>query len=1006
MMLASRQVKPARTLYGQRWSDSATWPGGIKPTASDAVTIASGSVCILDDPAAVCLSLDINGVLIIDPDIAAVALAAGYINVNRGGAILIGSPGRPYDKSCVFTLNGTESGRVARYVCDVTGGTGIAFDGTNSYASTTPGKLLKLDASTGAVAETVTITFSSSTAFSVSGSVSGSLGSGTVGTLFNNKIRFVATAVVGWSAGQTIVVAVAQRAFKNSQQPRSFTAQIGAIVRIHAKVPTVVQTVVNDHVADGATSIVLADPVDWAAGDEVVVGPTDFYGAAQGVSQRLTVQSVSSDGYTVTFTSGVTGGRWGKLQYVDEAASGTSYLSLTAPNHPNKPHPDVPSVLDERAPVMHLTRHVVIQSVNDSAWSVNGFGVQTMFMGRESDIRCEGVEVRRGGQAGAIGCYAWHFHILSYDMPDGPGGIADATYAGRPTRMWLKGCTVNESAQRAVVIHNTNGVVVRDFNAFDILGHAYFLEDGSERKNEFTRCWVFKVRKPSTANILVSNDNSLQNGASSGWWATNPDNIIEDCRAAECEGFGMWLPWAAGEAHGQGRDIPSLRRATLVTRMGRNVLHSNYLGPINLRNYTYDTRGNVADFRYIPTSNESTNEAYLVEFSINDHAHWKNGQGYNNRTASEKLFRWVSADNGGQDLFGATYAQTIDRQSGLEHALLVGFSLNNANLVPPTRQSGTEQFERSAFASYHETMYLRNSTLVNYPAVAPRATGWKAGGAPVAIWDNYTQGLYKYEQFTGLQQLGCAIWVPPSPHLAGTGDYGTAQVWEDVNGIFPPYVAGQTVIYDHAFFTDGAAGLTSDARLVNAKTTTSRYYHLKVAQVESDSLITDRVGLTKQDINTGATLATWDIPVSSGGFAHMRSMAVQKGGRYRLDLPTLAPAQYLWLDLKNCYRSDDWFIIGLPFNATPGTVALGYMTAYGVSPPATKPTTSTSERRMLSSAGVTGLADIVADAVGSKYWYDAANHLVWLKVVGGLTPHQFGFIEDLSYGPYSLCVWN
>lgn len=45
------------------------------------------------------------------------------------------------------------------------------------------------------VAETITITFSSSTAFSVSGSVSGSIGSGTVGTVFNStKINFLITA--------------------------------------------------------------------------------------------------------------------------------------------------------------------------------------------------------------------------------------------------------------------------------------------------------------------------------------------------------------------------------------------------------------------------------------------------------------------------------------------------------------------------------------------------------------------------------------------------------------------------------------------------------------------------------------------------------------------------------------------------------------------------------------------------------------------------------------------
>lgn len=57
------------------------------------------------------------------------------------------------------------------------------------------------------VHEVITLTFTSSTAFSVSGSVSGSMGTGSVGSLFNHA-RFTCTVVAGttaWAAGDKIV---------------------------------------------------------------------------------------------------------------------------------------------------------------------------------------------------------------------------------------------------------------------------------------------------------------------------------------------------------------------------------------------------------------------------------------------------------------------------------------------------------------------------------------------------------------------------------------------------------------------------------------------------------------------------------------------------------------------------------------------------------------------------------------------------------------------------------
>ena len=67
--------------------------------------------------------------------------------------------------------------------------------GTVTYAGTGNGTITEVWAGADAVAETITVTLSSATAFSVSGSVSGALGAGTVGTKFTSaQIEFLITA--------------------------------------------------------------------------------------------------------------------------------------------------------------------------------------------------------------------------------------------------------------------------------------------------------------------------------------------------------------------------------------------------------------------------------------------------------------------------------------------------------------------------------------------------------------------------------------------------------------------------------------------------------------------------------------------------------------------------------------------------------------------------------------------------------------------------------------------
>lgn len=76
-----------------------------------------------------------------------------------------------------------------------------------TYTGTGTGLLTGAIGTASSVQEVITITFTSSTAFNVAGSVSGALGSGTVGTLFTHaKVSFTVTAGgTAWAASDTIV---------------------------------------------------------------------------------------------------------------------------------------------------------------------------------------------------------------------------------------------------------------------------------------------------------------------------------------------------------------------------------------------------------------------------------------------------------------------------------------------------------------------------------------------------------------------------------------------------------------------------------------------------------------------------------------------------------------------------------------------------------------------------------------------------------------------------------
>jgi len=100
-----------------------------------------------------------------------------------------------------------------------------------------------------------------------------------------------------------------------------------------------------------------------------------------------------------------------------------------------------------------------------------GFGAHVRIEGPTSTGRFSGVEWFRVGQTNVLGRYPVHFHMCLQSVPTG--------------QLFVKDSSVHRSYFRAYAVHGTNNVLISQNVAYDVIGHAYFLEDGVEEQSTF-----------------------------------------------------------------------------------------------------------------------------------------------------------------------------------------------------------------------------------------------------------------------------------------------------------------------------------------------------------------------------------------------------------------------------------------------------------------------------------------------------------------------------------------
>ena len=754
----------------------------------------------------------------------------------------------------------------------------------------------------------------------------------------------------------TITLSGAPLASGNNGIARGLNVQ-GGRLELYGAIPQPVWTRLGDHAQAGATQLALAAPANWRAGDTIAVGPSDFYGVA--ATQRLTL-SADASGQRIATRSPLAAARWGRLQHAT-----SSGMSLTPEPGYTPPVAPAPTVLDERAPVANLTRNIVIQGIDDAAWRATGFGGHVMVMGLQSKIVIDGVEMRRMGQAGTLARYPMHWHQVSYAGSQQLGEAAG--HAIRNSAIW-------QSSQRCIVLHATNGVEIKNNICHDIAGHAYFLEDGVERRNTLEGNLALMIRSPAPGKALKVHETPIFQAGASGFWLTNPDNTVRRNLAGDAQGNGFWLAFAR-QPRGDSAAVAMLPDRLPFGVFDDNVAHSNGQPGINLDWAPTDDAGNVGPNKYVPTTDGSENRYdNQIRMTMRRNTVYKNsaaavgssGAGFWNRVSRPDYPEWISADNAGVHFGGAGDDGLISR------GLLVGKSLNHSSYPigaePP-----------SAFATYHSTYAMRDNTVVAFEYVQGQSSG------VFRTNDYYTLGVDKGTLRNPNNRLIASHpgYRTLPPHL--DGQPLANRHWSFAGALWDPHgywgAQGNFWVYDQPFLTAGANCTPVAPAGRNGSSCSGEYYGVGSFQTDFDMSRYEfkaPIEVTRHDGN-GGPIGTWSVGdgATSTMLGNMRHFAARPNGRYVLRFPGKPNPKWFAMTVGNAYRAADSVLMAVAFDGN--TTASGYTVSgyeHGRQAPPEPSTT-----RAFGQAS--SLAEVAASP-GTKLWQDRASNLVWFKVQGGL----------------------
>ena len=394
---------------------------------------------------------------------------------------------------------------------------------------------------------------------------------------------------------------------------------------MHGKPLNVTWTRLAETAEAGALEIHLEDTVDWEVGGHIVIASTSF---SQSENEEMEIAAVS-------------------------AGAKGSILTLTYPiiyEHISVQEMIAGRIVETRGEVGYLTRNILVRGNRNGEWDretitcpeefrPGQFEVQSCFEGRfgseivgdqfgsqlmvhaaelnKGDVigRFEHIETSHAGQAFRLGRYPIHFHL---------NGDVSGSY--------VRGCSIHHTFNRAVTIHGVDNLLVEKNVAYDVLGHAYFLEDGIEQHNTIQdNLGVFVRSSSSLLNVDIT---------PATFWIVNANNIVRRNAAAGGTHFGFWYRLPKNPT-GPSFTTSICPRKQPVLEFNGNTAHSfGWYGLWVFRQYRPSPSGKCNDNEHAPSFFDNFTSWHNdrgVEFAEVGSVHLRDSIMVNNRLAGVEV---------------------------------------------------------------------------------------------------------------------------------------------------------------------------------------------------------------------------------------------------------------------------------------------------------------------------------------------------------------------------------
>ena len=457
----------------------------------------------------------------------------------------------------------------------------------------------------------------------------------------------------------------------------------------------------------GATSIAVLDASQWRAGDEIVLASTD-YNPRQAERRKIT----RVNGNTLTLDRPLDYMHFGEITFG----------------------------VDERGEVGLLTRNIKVQASPDAAQSY--IGGHIMAMGG-SKAYVDGVELQRMGQHLTLARYPMHFHVL-----------------GEGAGMYIRNAAIHDTFNRCVTVHGTDNLKIENNVTFNTVGHCFFMEDGIEKGNEFTRNLAIQTKCHPTLdcvpmNLASNGENEYadlepaeyrqasfhgktllpSDNTVASFWITNPDNSYIDNVAAGSDQVGFWLSIPQhpnGAFEGTQASLDTWPRRTPLRAFRGNTAHSNFDGFLIDRHIDADNTFGLASVPLLALADPTDLESEVREIHFEDLTAYKNRNGglwgrgdmyvYSNMTLADNAIGMTQA---------AGDIGSLPFSSRLVDSLVVGETANIGNPETPEELAYGRSLPKQAIPDFPIRGYeyydyrddVVNTKFVNFEDNAQRKTG-------------------------------------------------------------------------------------------------------------------------------------------------------------------------------------------------------------------------------------------------------------------------------------------